>query len=870
MKRLFTLISLVSLGIVSATAQNITEGYYRVYSGAGDHYFSIVNNKIDDKNKDAVSNGGGGHVYSLRLKPLEEAISDPGTVIKVKQESGGLILEGQGINTYRLTSLYLQAKNNIKGKQAPSGSYWLYGSKSGATRYIFDSGSSYDTDKDPKGDKYRYTYLYAAGEQSTGNYTLASKNSNWYFQPINNDDSYFAITPETDIKVNGKYYTTIYCTFPFKVGENMKAYYIKECKAGAKEAKMIEIASGNVPANTPVIIESISDKPADNKVTLISASGSISGNILKGELFSYVKMKTDAENENTSFDDLKNVVTYKASTMRVLGVSDGKLALVKASDSKLHVTKQGKYLRANKAYLELSGAAENITLVKDNSTPEEEEIIITAKSVTREYGEKNPTFEFTAEGGILEGTPEIECAATESSPAGTYEIIVKAGSVKNPKYKLVNGTLTVSKAILQVSVADAEREEGEENPEFAISYKGWKLNEDESVLTTKPTATTKATKNSAAGVYDIVVSGGVAQNYEFKYVNGKLTVKGPFTIAAKSYTRKYGEPNPKFEFITQNGVLQGTPEIECEATEKSPVGTYDIVVKIGSVTNEKTKLINGTLTIEKAPLNVTVANVEREEGQENPEFTITYSGWKLDEDESVLTKKPTATTKATKDSPAGEYDIVLSGGEAKNYAFNYVNGKLTITKKAPESIEENGITYTVEKGTNNVTVSKVDSNNPVCNIPATVTFDGVTYNVTAIAAEAFKNMTNIMSITIPESIRSIGEKAFAGCTSLKEIICNILIPLDLNSADGSTIFEGVDKETCKLYVPDNSVDAYKAAPIWSEFKNIVGISTLGINNIKIEGKTITIYNVNGQKVNAISADELPHGLYIINGKKVIK
>ena len=716
MKRLFTLISLVSLGIVSATAQNITEGYYRVYSGAGDHYFSIVNNKIDDKNKDAVSNGGGGHVYSLRLKPLEEAISDPGTVIKVKQESGGLILEGQGINTYRLTSLYLQAKNNIKGKQAPSGSYWLYGSKSGATRYIFDSGSSYDTDKDPKGDKYRYTYLYAAGEQSTGNYTLASKNSNWYFQPINNDDSYFAITPETDIKVNGKYYTTIYCTFPFKVGENMKAYYIKECKAGAKEAKMIEIASGNVPANTPVIIESISDKPADNKVTLISASGSISGNILKGELFSYVKMKTDAENENTSFDDLKNVVAYKASTMRVLGVSDGKLALVKASDSKLHVTKQGKYLRANKAYLELSGAAENITLVKDNSTPEEEEIIITAKSVTREYGEKNPTFEFTAEGGILEGTPEIECAATESSPAGTYEIIVKAGSVKNPKYKLVNGTLTVSKAILQVSVANAEREEGEENPEFSISYKGWKLNEDE----------------------------------------------------------------------------------------------------------------------------------------------------------SVLTKKPTATTKATKDSPAGEYDIVLSGGEAKNYAFNYVNGKLTITKKAPESIEENGITYAVEKGTNNVTVSKVDSNNPVCNIPATVTLDGVTYNVTAIAAEAFKNMTSIMSITIPESIRSIGEKAFAGCTSLKEIICNILIPLDLNSADGGTIFEGVDKETCKLYVPDNSVDAYKTAPIWSEFRNILGISTLGINNIKIEGKTMTIYNVNGQKVNAISTDELPHGLYIINGKKVIR
>ena len=37
------------------------------------------------------------------------------------------------------------------------------------------------------------------------------------------------------------------------------------------------------------------------------------------------------------------------------------------------------------------------------------------------------------------------------------------------------------------------------------------------------------------------------------------------------------------------------------------------------------------------------------------------------DDESVLIKKPKATTTATKDSPVGEYVIVVSGGEAKNY-----------------------------------------------------------------------------------------------------------------------------------------------------------------------------------------------------------
>ena len=63
---------------------------------------------------------------------------------------------------------------------------------------------------------------------------------------------------------------------------------------------------------------------------------------------------------------------------------------------------------------------------------------------------------------------------------------------------------------------------------------------------------------------------------------------------------------------------------------------------------------------------------------ENPEFVITYSGWKVSDDESVLTKKPTVTTEATKDSPIGEYAIVVSGGEARNYELNYQNGVLTI------------------------------------------------------------------------------------------------------------------------------------------------------------------------------------------------
>lgn len=189
------------------------------------------------------------------------------------------------------------------------------------------------------------------------------------------------------------------------------------------------------------------------------------------------------------------------------------------------------------------------------------------------------------------------------------------------------------------------------------------------------------------GKYAITISGAEAQNYEITYVPGELTVTeaDPVTLTAKSYTREYGEENPAFEFTTEGTALNGEPVVECEATAASAVGTYDIVIKKGGVKNYNDTYVNGTLTITKAPLRVGVKDAEREQGQENPQFELVYEGWKLQDTESVLLKKPVATTTATKDSPAGEYVITVSGGEAQNYELSYESGKLTVT--VPNGIE---------------------------------------------------------------------------------------------------------------------------------------------------------------------------------------
>lgn len=309
-------------------------------------------------------------------------------------------------------------------------------------------------------------------------------------------------------------------------------------------------------------------------------------------------------------------------------------------------------------------------------------ITIKANNLTMTYGDEVPELTFTTEGAELVGTPLLSCEATKTSPVGTYPIVVSKGTVENKRVTYVNGTLTITKAPLTIAAGTYTKKQGEAMPEFTLSYEGFKNNETKDALTKLPTVSCEATVASAPGEYPVTISGAEAQNYDISYTNGKLVVTAadPVRITANSYTREYGEINPTFEFTTEGAILEGVPEISCEATATSPVGTYDIIVKQGTVTNYNVTYAKGTLTITKAPLTASVGNYSREYKQKDPEFVINYSGWKNDDDESVLIAKPVATTTATKESPIGEYPIIVSGGEAQNYEFNYVNGVLTVTK----------------------------------------------------------------------------------------------------------------------------------------------------------------------------------------------
>ena len=99
-------------------------------------------------------------------------------------------------------------------------------------------------------------------------------------------------------------------------------------------------------------------------------------------------------------------------------------------------------------------------------------------------------------------------------------------------------------------------------------------------------------------------------------------------------------------------------------------------------------------------------------------------------------------------------------------------------------------------------------------------------SVTGIGTGAFAYCSSLTSIEIPNSAKRIGGWAFAQCTGLTSVTCKAVVP----PTCGGDPFAEVEK-SIPLYVPENSVYAYKVATEWEYFTNIQGRIFEAIENI---------------------------------------
>ncbi|WP_158235344.1 MBG domain-containing protein [Flavobacterium sp. 9] len=327
-------------------------------------------------------------------------------------------------------------------------------------------------------------------------------------------------------------------------------------------------------------------------------------------------------------------------------------------------------------------------------------LTITTNDASKVYGSSNPDFTATFVGFVngdnetkLTTKPTITTIADTSSPVGKYAITAIGAVSSNYEITYDNkGFLTVTPAALTITTIDNSKVYGSVNPVLAVSYDGFVSGESEANLTTKPIISTVAVTVSVIGKYAITAIGAVSSNYEITYNNkGILNVTpAALTITTIDNSKVYGSVNPVlavsydgFVSAESEANLTTKPTISTVAITGSAVGKYAITA-IGAVSSnyEITYNNKGILNVTPAALTIKADDKKKERGMDNPVLTLSYVGFVPGETEADLTTKPTIATVAVKESPAGEYDIIVSGATSSNYTITFEKGILTVTKSS--------------------------------------------------------------------------------------------------------------------------------------------------------------------------------------------
>ena len=237
--------------------------------------------------------------------------------------------------------------------------------------------------------------------------------------------------------------------------------------------------------------------------------------------------------------------------------------------------------------------------------------------------------------------------------------------------------------------------------------------------------------------------------------------------------------------------------------------------------------------------NLDITKYEEEKGVEY----YVYDG---DSDNVVAyvdTKAKPEQSKSLSVEKNGSYEITPDSGLVLNKVDISVDVQPTPTQSKSETYVSNGsYSVTPDEGYN---LSKVDIdvNVPSGNELFKAYVDGSLTTikaedldgVTKIKNSAFYNCTSLTSVTLPSSVTSIGDLAFNYCTSLTSVTlpssvtkigyyavynCSSLTSITCLATTPPSIYSDTFyTTTCTIYVPSESLSAYKNARYWSDMSS---------------------------------------------------
>ena len=140
---------------------------------------------------------------------------------------------------------------------------------------------------------------------------------------------------------------------------------------------------------------------------------------------------------------------------------------------------------------------------------------------------------------------------------------------------------------------------------------------------------------------------------------------------------------------------------------------------------------------------------------------------------------------------------------------------------------------------------------------------------------AFEGCAALQEVILPSCFVP-ANYTFADCTGLKLIDYTAYTDTEDAPAVKNNTFSGIDDlKSVTLKVNDRNHELFEAHKIWSEFD--IEYDTSGVLGMKVNDKTkpVTVYTVDGRYMGTYVPEtdwqvSLPRGVYIVNGKKMMK
>lgn len=264
-----------------------------------------------------------------------------------------------------------------------------------------------------------------------------------------------------------------------------------------------------------------------------------------------------------------------------------------------------------------------------------------------------------------------------------------------------------------------------------------------------------------------------------------------------------------------------------------------------------------------------IAAYEVEEG--NTLLKAGDEGALLSADGTILVQYPAGRTSATYTIPSGVKQLTDYGFSPAPYLAEVTIGP-DVEDVPAATFAEAAVLESIAVDGANTRLREIDGvlfdadatvvkQYPI-NRPATAY--EVPAGATGIAPLAFAGCGRLETLTLPESLTGIDEYALTSMRSLTRLIVRSPQPPEVETNSiGSDV---TSKAT--LYVPQQSIAAYRAAPYWKAFRTISDLDSTSLGDLSVEEDAgdIAVYTLDGRLVaKGRGRFALPdaHGVYLI-------